>query len=325
MSEGTRLHPTKRAGVSPLDVDHLIGLFLAAQLSPRTRASYSSDLQHFLGWATRAGVDPVDATSHDIDNYRNSLGELVDAEGRPSGKPRYSNATIARRLSALRSFYAFLVERGYADTSPAVGIKTPTVSKDPAGKGLSSEQLTRLLDAAERHSIDAHAVVCLLALAGLRASEVCNADIEDLHGEDGELSLRVQGKGGQVTLVALNARTQRAVTAAVAGRQRGPLVRRPGDRRRRDVARLRPFNRQAIWAIVRELGTASGLAPRRGPAEVHLHPHALRHTYVTLMLDAGAPLASVQDAARHASPATTRRYDRSRSAFKESPAHLLTF
>jgi len=304
------------------DPAHLVDRFLASQLSTRTRASYATDLRHYLAWTTAVGVDPLNASNDDIDDYRNHLAELVDASD--SGKPRYANATIARRISTLRSFYAFLVKRGYTRASPAVGIKAPAVAKDPAGKGLTREQLARLLSAAEAHSPDAHAAICLLALAGLRASEACGADIEDLRREGEGLSLRVRGKGDKTVWVPLNARTQRAVKVAQGGRARGPILRRPGDRRRHVVAPLRPFNRQALWALVRELGQDAGLTSGN-PPEVNLHPHVLRHTYVTLMLDAGATLAAVQDAARHASPATTRRYDRSRAAYKESPAHLLTF
>ncbi|MCA1681293.1 MAG: site-specific integrase, partial [Actinobacteria bacterium] len=165
------------------------------------------------------------------------------------------------------------------------------------------------------------------ALSGLRVSEVCDAQIEDLRREgDGGRSLRVRGKGGIDVWVALNARTQRAVLAAAAQRPSGPIVRRPADRRRRpgSIAPLRPYNRQAIYERLLELGNAAGLLGHRGEIDT-LHPHVLRHSFVTLLLDAGVALAAVQDAARHASPETTRLYDRTRNAFTEHPTHTLDF
>ncbi|MCA1700111.1 MAG: site-specific integrase [Actinobacteria bacterium] len=104
----------------------------------------------------------------------------------------------------------------------------------------------------------------------------------------------MRGKGGIDVWVALNARTQRAVLAAAAQRTGGPIVRRPADRRRTvgSVASLRPYNRQAIYERLLELGSAAGEIDK-------LHRHLLRHSFVTLLLDAGVPLAAVQDAARH--------------------------
>jgi site-specific recombinase XerD len=311
------------------EVGRLVGDFLDSLLSPRTRSSYATDLALYLRWLGVAGVHPLRARRPQIDRFRNHLTELVgpDGEPSPSGRPRYAPSTVSRRLSAVRSFYTYLTDQQVLGASPAVGVKTPTVAKEPGGKGLKDEHLRRLLDAAAAAGPDAEAIVCLLALNGLRVSEVCGAEIEDLRREPGDgRSLRVRGKGGKEVWVPLNARTERAVIAAADGRSNGPIVRRPADRRRRagSVAPLRPFNRQAIYRRLVELATTANLLGEGGDID-KLHPHVLRHSFVTLLLDGGVPLAAVQDAARHASPETTRLYDRSRSAFTEHPTHTLTF
>ena len=156
---------------------------------------------------------------------------------------------------------------------------------------------------------------------------MCAAQIEDLRREGGGRSLRVRGKGGKEHWVPLNTRTERAVLAAAGGRTSGPIVRRPGDRRRRagTVASLRPYNRQAVYERLVEIGQDAGLIGKRKDQIDGLHSHVLRHSFVTLLLDAGVPLAAVQDAARHASPETTRGYDRARNAYEEHPTHKLAF
>lgn len=302
--------------------------FLDSQLSPRTRAGYTNDLAVFFEWLAGRGVKPLEAQRPDLDRYRNWMLELVDEQGRPSssGRQRFAPSTVARRLSAIRSFYAYLADRRILGASPAAGVKGPRVNRDPQGKGLTVEQMRRLLEAARRHSADAEAIVALLCLNGLRVSEVCAAQVEDLRREPGGgWSLRVLGKGGKEAWVALNKTTERAVMKAVGGRSCGPLVRRPADRRRKrsTTMPLRPYNRQAVWELLQQLGKRAGLLGENGELD-RLYPHLGRHGFVQALLDAGVGLAQVQDAARHSSPETTRRYDRLRTAYREHPTHLLT-
>jgi integrase/recombinase XerD len=283
----------------------------------------------FLRWLKASGVHPLQARRPHIDRFRNHLTELVGPDGTPSpsGQSRYAASTVSRRLSAVRSFYAYLTDQRVLGASPAVGVRTPKVTKEPRGKGLTAPQLRRLLQASAVAGADDDAIVCLLALNGLRVSEVCAAQIEDLRREPGGgRSLRVRGKGGKEVWVPLNGRTERAVMSATGRRSNGPIVRRPADGRRRagTMAPWRAFNRQAVYERLLELGQAASLIGPSGDVE-KLHPHVLRHTFVTLLLDVGEPLVCVQDAARHASPETTRLYDRTRTAFQEHPTHRLLF
>lgn len=303
--------------------------FLDSQLSSNTRVGYSTDLALFFRWLQTVGVHPMRAQRPDLDRFRNHLSEPVGPDGKPStaGKPRYAPTTVARRLSAVRAFYAYLVDRGVLGASPAVGVKSPRVVKEPRGKALSADGTRKLLEAAENRSPIALTIVCLLGLNGLRVSEVCAADISDLRTEEGGgFSLRVRGKGGKEAWIPLNDRTKDAVVACVAGRRSGPIVRRPADRRRsRETATapLRPWTQRSIWDLLMELGHAAGLlSGELGDAE-SIHPHRLRHGFVTMLLDRGVPLAAVQDAARHSSADTTRLYDRSRAGFKDHPTHAL--
>jgi site-specific recombinase XerD len=140
-------------------VAQLVEDFLDSLISPRTRASYATDLALFFAWLDGVGVHPLEAQRPHIDRFRNHLTELVDQEGRPSpsGRPRYAPSTVSRRLSAVRSFYAYLADQRVLGASPAVGVRTPRVAKEPRGKGLTGEQLRRLLATAAEDGPDAEA------------------------------------------------------------------------------------------------------------------------------------------------------------------------
>lgn len=318
--------------VAPADIRELVDEFLEGQLSQNTRAGYASDLAPFFVWLTERDLHPLAARRADIDRYRNHLSETVDEHGKPSpsGRPRLANATIGRRLAAVRSFYAYAVTEGRLAGSPAVGVKTPKVNSEPQGKALPLEAVRRLAAAAGTVSPDALAIVLLMGFAGLRVSEVCAAQVDDIiRNPGGGRLLKVKRKGGKDREIPLNHDTEVAVLACVRGRSHGPLVMRPGDRRHRagTVAPLRAFNRQAVYELLRDVGQAAGLLAASADGEDELdalHPHLLRHSFVTALLDAGASLAEVQDAAGHASPNTTRAYDRKRDEYNRHPSHRLS-
>ncbi len=304
--------------------------FLAAQLSPRTRESYATDLAIFLTWLAGRGKHPREVARPDVDRYRNWLSEPVDADGNPAanGRPRYAPATTARKLSAVRAFYNYLSERRVIPGSPAAGVKGPRLRREPRGRAITDEQVRRLLEVAAQDGHEVDAMVCLLVLNGLRVSEICGADVEDLRREPGGgHSLVVRGKGGKEVEVALNDRTERAVLQTIGARTQGPLFRRQDGRRLRggSAAPRVPYNRQAVYRLLADLAQRAGLVGDGDDQVDGLNPHKLRHTFVTMLLDRGVPLPAVQDAARHASADTTRLYDRARAAWREHPTHKLDF
>ena len=120
--------------------------------------------------------------------------------------------------------------------------------------------------------------------------------------------LKVHGKGEKTALVPLPPAVGRAVDRAVEGRIAGPILRNRAGRRR---------DRHAATRRLRHLAAAAGVCTGR------MHPHMLRHTFVTTMLDAGVDLRDVQIAARHADPRTTMRYDRARKNLDRHPNYIL--
>ena len=152
------------------------------------------------------------------------------------------------------------------------------------------------------------ALVCLLGLLGLRAFEATGISLTDLGEERGHRVVRVRGKGGKVVLVPLPPAVSRAVDRAAGDRTTGPLL-----LNQRGVR----MDRHAATRRLRRLALAAGVRLPR------MHPHMLRHTYVTTMLDAGVDLRDVQIAARHADPRTTMRYDRARDNLDRHPNYIL--
>jgi integrase/recombinase XerD len=136
-----------------------------------------------------------------------------------------------------------------------------------------------------------HALICLLALNGLRVSEATGANIEGLGVERGHRTLVVTRKGGKVVTIPLAPRTARAIDLALGERSEGPIFLAANG--------LRP-GRHGAARIVLRVACRAGITKPVGP-------HALRHAFITAALDAGVPLRGVQEAASHAGPRTTMR------------------
>jgi integrase/recombinase XerD len=145
-----------------------------------------------------------------------------------------------------------------------------------------------------------HALVSLLALNGLRVSEATGADIGHLGLERGHRTLVTARKGGKVVTIPLAPRTARAIDLAIGERTAGG----------------RRLDRHGAARIVRRVTRRAGIAK-------HVGPHTLRHAFITAALDAGVPLRDVQEAASHADPRTTMRYDRARTSLDRHATYIV--
>jgi integrase/recombinase XerC len=256
--------------------------------SPRTLAGYRKDLADFAAWMEgRYGeaFDPKATLPEDLRDYRQHLLSVR----------RRAPATINRRVSALRAFFAFLAARGEIPSNPAA--RLPGVRQARAApKALSDAELRRLLREARRSSNPLHrAVILLLAHTGLRGSELCALRLSDVALSERKGKIVVRGKGEKVREVPLNAEAREALREWLSVRPTAPddalFVGRRG--------RLTP---SGVWRIVREYARRAG---------VEAHPHTLRHTFATRLLrEAGADLVTVAEILGHESLNTTARYTR---------------
>jgi integrase/recombinase XerD len=198
-------------------------------------------------------------------------------------------------------------EEGLIEHSPAAHVRRPRVDMESHAVGLDRNELGALLVAAGLGGARDHALISLLTLNGLRISEALGADIEHMGLERGHRTLRVRRKGGKVATVPLAPRTARAIDLAVGERVEGPIFLSVGGER---------LDRHAAGRIVRRAAGRAGIPKRIGP-------HTLRHAFITAALDAGVPLRDVQEAASHADPRTTMRYDRARVSLDRHATYIV--
>ena len=179
----------------------------------------------------------------------------------------------------------------------------PTFTR-PRAEGWTAANSERSCSPRSDH--DHAALAVLLGLNGLRISEACATNIEDLGIERGHRVLRIVGKDNKPATIPLVPRTARTVDLAVGERCSGPILRRCDGQR---------LDRRTAHRWVRSIGKRAGIGP--------VHPHMLRAAFIMAALDAGVPLRDVQLAARHADPRTTTVYDRRRQNFDRHAAYVV--
>jgi integrase/recombinase XerD len=275
----------------PVPLTDQLRLAVAAYLTRfkgSSRDHSESDLGCFLAWCAERGLDPLAARRPHLELYVRWMQEIC----------RFKPSTVSRRFSVAAGFYKTCVIDGLLEHSPAEHVRRPSVPAESPTLGFTHLQFEALLTAARQSSNRCDfALVAMLGLLGLRIFEATAADITDLGEEHGHRVLRVCGKGSKVVLIPLPPAVGRAIDRAIDTRTSGAILRN---------SRSARMDRHAATRRLRRLAEAAGVPITRP------HPHMLRHTFVTTMLDAGVDLRDVQIAARHADPRTTMRYDNSR-------------
>jgi site-specific recombinase XerD len=261
-----------------------------------TRDAYGLDLRQFVAWCDQHDLRLFEVHRVDIECFARDLEDR--------GRAR---ATVGRRLSTIAGFYRYAEEEGLLAHSPAAHVRRPRLDYESHAVGLDRNEVGALLVAAGLGGPAEHALVSLLAINGLRVSEALSADIEALGLERGHRTLTIVRKGGKVVTIPLAPRTARAIDLAIGERPDGPIFLDRAGRR---------LDRHAAWRIVRRLARRAGITKPVGP-------HTLRHAFITAALDAGVPLRDVQEAASHADPRTTVRYDRARVSLDRHATYVV--
>ncbi|MBQ0164723.1 MAG: tyrosine recombinase XerD [Bacteroidaceae bacterium] len=265
-------------------------LQLERGLSANSRQAYLHDVARFLDWLEGEGTAPEAVSLPLLERYSWTLLDL-------GIQPR----SIARNLSALRSFYGFLALDGYIRQDPTELLDSPRPPKHlPAV--LSRDEVERLLQAPdlslpqERRD---HCILEVLYTAGLRVSELCTLRLSNLYLDEG--FLRVEGKGSKQRLVPLAPRAVRELRLWLQERQTLRIV--PGEedyvfvshQRGRRVSRITVFHNLKAYV-------------RRAGIQKNISPHTLRHTFATHLLEGGANLRAIQQMLGHESLGTTQLY-----------------
>jgi integrase/recombinase XerD len=275
-------------------LDHLA---VERGLSEHTLAAYRRDLRRYAAFLARKDI--LEAGAVEEATIRSFVAALSASTHGPNDAP-YRATSVARTLSAVRSFHRFLLREGVTDRDPAVGVPQPRLPRS-LPRPLPVEDVRRLLEAPDEGSpigLRDRAILELLYGSGLRISELTGLDVDDLDLEEG--SVRVLGKGGKEREVPLGSfgrdsigayltRGRPALASAVT---RGAvfLNARGGRLSRQSCARL-------LGRYVRLAGI-----------DRRVTLHTLRHSFATHLLEGGADVRVVQELLGHASVATTQLY-----------------
>jgi integrase/recombinase XerD len=295
------------AGADELDrllAEHATWLTVERGLAANTLEAYRRDLAAYAGFLRRraggAAVDVGRLAEADVDAYAEHLTSARAADG----KPRWSAASVARAIVAVRSFHRFCLTEGHVVGDPSEDVAAPRV---PQGipKALTEAEVEALLAAVTGDGPAAlrdRAILETLYACGLRISELVGLDVGAVDLEEG--FLRAFGKGAKERIVPVGHTAAAAIEAWLPARAAVLARARPG-RAAPDALFLNPrggrLTRQGAWQIVAAYGLRAGLGGR-------LSPHVLRHSCATHMVDRGADLRVVQELLGHASVSTTQIY-----------------
>ena len=276
------------------DASFLRGL---TSVADSTAAVYDRDLQAFISWSAGEGVDSPSRVDRLL--LRRYLAHLAGED--------YARTTIARKVSVLRRYFAWACKRNLCAADPTLGLSTPSIPRH-LPKVLPNKELGELLDGkgAALEQDDEHrrrrddALAELLYGSGLRASEVCGLTLESLQLED--RSVRVVGKGSKERIVPLSMPCATKLEDYLA-KSRDAFASGLAQQKFQDPQSSSSlfFNLAGNPLTTRDLRR---IVERRA----RTHPHALRHTYATHLLDGGADLRSVQELLGHSSLSTTQIY-----------------
>src|SRR4051794_6801951 len=262
--------------------------------APRTRMAYRTDLVGLAVWATAQGIEPTDIDHRTLRRHAATLSESGNGA-----------TTVARKLAAARALFRALREHGLVAQNPAELVAAPKRARQLPSV-LPSDDVAALLDripASTPLELRDRAMFELAYASGLRAEELVNLDVGSVDFDAEEV--RVEGKGSKTRIVPVGEAALRRLSDYIE-RGRSALDQRSATAlflsksgRRLSTSDVR--RRLRVWA-------------RQAALAGHVHPHALRHSFATHLLDGGADLRAIQEMLGHSSVSTTQIYTRVESA-----------
>lgn len=270
--------------------------FLAVEkgASSNTIAAYRNDIQQFSGFTTGQrngkGWSAVDRAA--------ILEFMMDLQ-----RKKYAEATVARKVAAVKSFFGFLTAEGQIPTDPTESLSSPRVGKS-LPKAITPQQVDDLLEQPLRRNTPEakrdKAMLELLYATGMRVTELVSLDVDSVVLRGDAAYVRCVGKGSKERSIPIHEHAAEAVQAYL-DEARPLLVRVRNEKALFVNRRGERLTRQGFWLILKSYAQAANIAE-------HVTPHTLRHSFATHMLKGGAPLRNVQELLGHANISTTQVY-----------------
>jgi len=270
-------------------IDEFIGSMTAA--STHTTSAYASDVKQFEEWISRLKINSPQLVTRDM--VRQYISFLTTN--------RQAKRSVTRKLAAIRRYFAWHVRNGTLKTDPTAGVRTPS-GTGRLPKVLTKEQLNALLsckdpDVPEWKSSRDTSVIELLYGSGLRVSELCSLDVDSINARNN--TVIVMGKGSKERRIPVSEPSLLAVKHWLKFRHE-VVDEKVSKSQELSALFLNTRGRRLAPRDVRRIIDERALTPT--------HPHALRHTFATHLLDNGADLRAVQELLGHSDVATTQRY-----------------
>ena len=279
--------PAERDGDHPTLAAFLDHLHYERRLSPRTVGAYRRDLGEYLHWLD----------DQQISDPRRVASAQVRAYSAFRHRRGLAPKSLQRHLSAIRAWYRFLLREGQIKINPADGVRAPKAARR-LPHTLDVDQLGRLLELPGDEPLDHRdrAIMELFYSSGLRLSELVALDVGDMRRDDGLLD--ITGKGGKSRRVPVGRMANAAIETWLAVR---PLLAAPGEPALFVGRRGSRLGARAVEARLRQRAVEQGM-PR------HVHPHMLRHSFASHLLESSGDLRAVQELLGHADIGTTPIY-----------------
>ena len=257
------------------------------RLSAATISNYRRDLEQFISWLADNGTQaPEEINQH-----------LVRAWVASRHRQGISGKSLQRQLSSLRTFFRYLLREGVMGHNPAEGVRAPR-AKRPLPKALDADQLSRILERQTSDPLEKRdlAMMELFYSCGLRLAELVSLDVKDLPAENDQLE--VIGKGAKTRRVPLGKMARKAIAEWLKERERYAADDEPALFVSARGKRIHPRSvQQRISRMARQLNALQ-----------HLHPHMLRHSFASHLLESSGDLRAVQELLGHADISTTQVY-----------------
>lgn len=274
-------------------LDHLA---VERGVAPNTVAAYRRDLRLYLADLTERGIDdPAAVGEPEVGAFLENLRENEYAPGK-----RYSAATVARVLAAVRGFHRYLLREEVTKLDPAWMIGSPRTPR-ALPKALEQDEVEALLAAVPVEGapgIRDRALLETLYAAGLRISELTGLDVDDVDLD--ERTVRCLGKGSKERIVPIGRPASEALRAYLTQSRPG-FVRGRSETALFVNARGRRLTRQGCWKLLKKYAERAALRRR-------ISPHTLRHSFASHLIEHGADVRDVQELLGHASVSTTAVY-----------------
>jgi integrase/recombinase XerD len=262
-----------------------------------TISAYRNDLDQFRQFVDIRCSNGINAGWHDVnpDVLQGYVQHLRDKD--------YADATVARKVAAVKSFFSYLTAEGIVPTDPTESLSSPRVGKS-LPKALTVREVDELLEQPRKRSTPEakrdKAMLELIYATGMRVSELVALDLDSIELHQNKATVRCIGKGSKERLIPIHDQAVHALRIylqearpelARSKRERALFINRRGER----------LTRQGFWLILKNYAKAARI-------QSDVTPHTLRHSFATHMLRGGAPLRSVQELLGHANISTTQVY-----------------